>query len=99
MNIFDYTIPKEGEVFKNLFENKDIKITQIVSSSNLDTKEYNQEYDEFVILLRGKATLEINKNIIDLKDGDYLHIPAHTKHKVLKTSNGALWLAIYFKVK
>ena len=97
LNIFDYTIPKEGESFNELFKSKDITITQIVSSDKLEPKEYNQDLDEFVILLEGSATLEIEGSIKNLQKGDCLYIKAHTKHKVLKTSNGALWLAIYYK--
>ncbi len=97
MNIFDYTVPKVGESFNELFKSKNITITQIISSNRLEIKEYNQEVDEFVILLEGKATLEIEGKIKELQKGDFLYIKAHTKHKVLKTSNGALWLAIYFK--
>jgi len=97
LNIYNFNIPKEGEIFNNLFKNSNLTITQIVSSNNLKVKEYDQDVNEFVILLEGDATLEIEGSIKDLKKGDYLYIPAHTKHKVLKTSNGALWLAIYFK--
>ena len=97
MNIYNFTIPKTGESFNTLFQNKNIEITQIVSSNKLNIKEYNQDVNEFVTLLEGKAKLEIEGKIKELYKGDYLYIPAHTKHRVLETSNGALWLAIYFK--
>ncbi len=97
MNIYNFTIPRTGESFNTLFQNKNIEITQIVSSNKLNIKEYNQDVNEFVTLLEGKAKLEIEGKIKELSKGDYLYIPAHTKHRVLETSNGALWLAIYFK--
>jgi len=97
VNIFDFKIPNDGEFFNTLFKDKNIEITQIVSSDKLEPKEYNQDRDEFVMLLEGEATLELEGRVFKLKKGDYLHIAAHTKHKVLNTSSGALWLAIYFK--
>ena len=96
MNIFNFEIPTSGELFNTLFKSKNIEITQIVSSDKLEPKEYNQDKDEFVVLLEGEATLEIEGRVQNLQKGDYLHIPAYTKHKVLNTSKGALWLAIYF---
>ena len=96
MNIFNYTIPEFGENFKTLLEDKDINISQIVSSDKVEQKEYCQSKDEFVVLLDGKATLKIEDKTITLKKGDCMHIPAKTKHTILKTSKGALWLAIYY---
>ena len=97
MNIFNYNIPTEGESFKTLLESKNIEIIQIVSSDKLEDKEYNQDSNEFVILLEGKAKLELEGEIKELKKGDTLNILAHTKHKVLEATNGTLWLAIHYK--
>jgi len=96
MNFFNYTIPNSGEDFTTLLEDKNIKVVRIVSSNNIKIKEYCQEENEFVLLLEGFATLEINGKIKNLTKGDYLLIKANTPHKVLKTSKGALWLAIYY---
>lgn len=95
-NIYNFQIPQVDESFETLFEGKDIKIVKIVSSNKLEPKEYCQEENEFVILLEGSATLEIDGKIKNLNRGDTLFIPAKTPHKVLKTSNGALWIAIHF---
>jgi len=96
MNLYNYTIPNNGEEFTTLFENKNIKIVRIVSSDNLEDIEYCQNEDEFVILLEGKATLELEGKKITLNRGNTLHIPAKTKHKVLSTQKGTLWIAIHF---
>jgi len=96
MNIFEYTIPEIGENFITLFENKNIKIIRIVSSDNLEDIEYCQDEDEFVILLEGKATLEIEGKKVILIKGDTLYIPATKKHKVIATQKGTIWLAIHF---
>ncbi len=96
MNIFDFKIPNVGEDFTTLLEHKNVKVVRIVSSDNLEKKEYNQKEDEFVILLKGSATLEIEGKNVTLNKGDTLFIPAKTKHKVLATQKGTLWIAIYF---
>jgi len=97
LNIFNYNIPTEGESSKTLLKSKNIEIIQIVSSDKLEAKEYNQDSNEFVILLEGKAKLELEGEIKELKKGDTLNILAHTKHKVLEATNGTLWLAIHYK--
>ena len=96
MNIYDYKVPSSGEDFSTLFENRNTKIVRIVSSDILEEIEYCQEEDEFVILLEGKATLEIEGKKTTLNRGESLFIPAKTKHKVLTTQKGTLWIAIYF---
>ena len=97
MNFFDYKIPKKDEIFDNLFENRDIKITRIVSSKIENKKEFLQEENEWVIVLEGEAVLEMNKNIYHLKKGDFIFIKANTPHKLLKTKEGTLWLAVHWK--
>ncbi len=95
MNIYDYKVPSSGEDFSTLFENRNTKIVRIVSSDILEEIEYCQEEDEFVILLEGSAVLEIEGSKITLNRGDTLLIPAKTRHKVLSTQKGTLWIAIH----
>lgn len=101
-NIFGVSacVSKE-EVSNTLFSGKNIKIEQIISSGQISPAEgwYDQELNEWVILLDGKAKLEFeNKLIKTLKKGDYLMIPAHYRHKVIYTSSKppCIWLAVFF---
>jgi len=96
MNIYDFKIPSIGEDFTTLFENKNIKIVRIVSSDKLEVVEYCQEEEEFVILLEGSAQLDVEGRVVTLNRGDTLYIPAKSKHKVLATDKGTLWIAIHF---
>jgi cupin 2 domain-containing protein len=60
----------------------------------------SEDSDEWVILLKGKAKLELeNGEVLNLKPGDSFIIPANTKHKILYTSNKPFccWLAIHYK--
>ncbi len=98
MNIYDFKIPSIGEDFTTLFENKNIKIVRIVSSDKLEVVEYCQEEDEFVTLLEGSAQLDIEGRVVTLNRGDTLYIPAKSKHKVLTTDKGTVWIAIHFSL-
>jgi len=95
MNIYDYEIPSEGELFETLYRNSRSTIVRIVSSETPEEKLYIQEEDEWVCLLEGEALLEIDGKKLEMKRGDTLLIPALTPHRVLKTAEGALWLAVH----
>ena len=101
-NIFA-NIPKEleDEFFEDILSKNNLKIERIVSNGHSSPKSgwYDQENDEWVILLQGEAVLsyEIGDDVY-LKAGDYINIPAHTKHKVSWTlpKSETIWLAIHF---
>ena len=91
---FKQTKSKE-EIFTTLLEHKNIKV-ELINSNFIENGEiYIQEQDEWVIILQGKAILEIEKIPHTLKSGDYLFIPAKTEHRVLFTNEKTLWLAIH----
>ncbi len=89
-----------GEVFEDLIRTPGLLIEKIVSHGKSTPVEewYDQEQDEWVILLSGTATLKFENNeMIEMTAGDYLLIPAHCRHRVKKTSKepGCIWLAIH----
>ncbi len=101
VNIFSHLpeFPQKDELLEKIID-CDITIERIVSTgqSSPDDYFYCQETNEFVILLSGSATLDLNDKIIELHPGDYLSIPALTKHRVLKTDPLAhtVWLAVHY---
>ncbi|WP_036484908.1 cupin domain-containing protein [Myxosarcina sp. GI1] len=102
-NIFDLPtqLPPE-ELFQTLFNNKNILIERIVSTgqTTLPGEWYDQERDEWVILIQGEAKISFQNDLcFNLDRGDYLYIPAHQKHRVEYTSAypACIWLAIHFK--
>jgi len=95
MNIYDYLTPKTSETFTSLLEHKNIKINRIVSSEDMEPKEYIQEEDEWLVLLEGEATLLLESEKKILKKGDTLFIPAKIPHKVLETKDGTVWLTVH----
>ena len=96
-NLFDIsTLPDiDSEIFKTLLKHKNVTIKKIISNTLKTPQTFNQKEDEFVVLLKGCAKIEINGEIKKLKAGDFLFIPAHTPHTLIKTKKTAIWLAIY----
>ena len=84
-----------AEIFTTLLEHKNIKIERIVSSDKISDKVYVQKQDEWVFLLKGKAKLDLDGKMIELKEGESLFIPSGKKHKVLQTQSGTVWLAVH----
>ena len=101
-NIFT-NIPSDlsQEVFETLFEADNIRIERIISHGHSSPKEgwYDQEENEWVIVLEGSATLAFAQREVKLKKGDFLNIKAHEKHKVIHTAQNqkTVWLAIFYK--
>lgn len=60
---------------------------------------YDQADDEWVALLRGRATLVFDQpeETLELVAGDAVLIPAHRRHRVAATSDDAVWLAVHFR--
>ncbi len=101
-NIYDNTIKgKEFEVIEELFSTKSFRLERIKSFGHITpvNQWYNQETDEWVLLLRGQAKLlfKNNNKTVSLNSGDYLLIHKGTVHRVDFTSKDALWLCIHFK--
>ena len=89
--------PSAGEDFEELLRLGQLRIERILSSDRPDSGLYDQEQDEWVCLLQGEATLWIAGKTLQLAAGDYRFIPAHTPHRVLRTSHAppCLWLAVH----
>jgi cupin 2 domain-containing protein len=97
-NLFDrLPSPASGEVFEALLRYRNLVIERIVSSDNPEPGVYDQEQDEWVLLVQGQATLELAGETLSLGPGDHLFIPAHTRHRVLRTSQKppCLWVAVH----
>ena len=94
-NLYEDAVPATGESFGTLLEHGNVKIVRIVSSGTPDHSEYLQEEDEWVAIIEGEATVEIEGCLRHMGRGDVLFIPAHTPHRVVKTSHGTIWIAVH----
>jgi len=93
--------PLSEEQFDVLLAAGAVKIERILSSGHTTPRGewYDQEQDEWVILLQGRATLSYEEGSeVDLHPGDYLHLPAHCRHRVEFTSTDppCVWLAVHY---
>lgn len=73
----------------------------IVSSGHASPAEfvYDQDEDEWVLVLQGNAALEVEGQLYELEVGDCLFLPKRTKHRVVFTSTkpACLWLAVFWR--
>ncbi len=103
-NIFNLpeSLP-DKELFEILHNNEKVKIERIISTGQTTPSGqwYDQDRDEWVILLQGQAELSYaDGKSIKLRAGDYLFIPARQKHRVEHTScePPCIWLAIHLNI-
>jgi cupin 2 domain-containing protein len=95
-NLFADTVPPDkGERFENLLIYKNLVIERIVSSAAITPSEHVQSQDEWVVLLQGEAVLKVADEMVVLKPGDHLYLPACMPHTVERVSQGAIWLAVH----
>ena len=94
----------EEEIFETLLPGPPVKIEKIISSGQSTPQGtwLEQDVDEWVVLLQGQAVLEYEDfRREDLEAGDWIFIPAHTRHRVGSTSSDppCIWLAIHGKLR
>ena len=92
----------QEEIFEQLASGQDLIIERIISTGQTTPSGqwYDQDIDEWVVLLQGEAELTyLDQSKVKLKAGDYLLIPAHEKHRVEYTSiePPCIWLAVHGK--
>lgn len=102
-NLFE-RIPEaqEGEILKTLVQTGFFKLERIISRGHATPpgKWYDQDTEEWVVLLRGSAGLlfEGETEIHAMGPGDYLLIPSHRRHRVEWTdpAEETIWLALHY---
>ena len=95
-NVFaDSSPPSAGERLDVLLTHKNLVVERIVSSANISPNRYVQSQDEWVVLVRGNAELEVAGKLVVLTCGDHLFLPSGTAHIVKSASEGAMWLAVH----
>ena len=93
--------PVADEIFEVLVERPGIRIERIVSTGQTtpEGEWYDQDGDEFVLLVAGGARLRIESEAEDrtLGEGDWVFIPAHCRHRVTWTREDppTVWLAVH----
>lgn len=96
--------PLPDELFTTLAASSGVRIERILSTGQASPEGfwYDQAWDEFVLLVRGAARLQIDvegggAGERTLGPGDWAMIPARTRHRVAWTDPDAptVWLAVH----
>lgn len=90
-----------AEVFEVLAQSESVTIERIVSKGHTSPESgwYDQERNEWVIVLQGRAKLEFEAGgVLEIEAGTYVNIPAHARHRVIETSVEpvTIWLAVHY---
>lgn len=91
------------EQFESLLSRPGIRILRIVSNGQAspDGEWYDQAGDEWVVVLRGGAGVQIDGEAAprELGPGQYVFLPAHCRHRVAWTSadETTVWLAVHIE--
>ncbi len=91
----------DQEIFERLAGNSGVVIEKIISNGQRSPQSgwYDQETNEWVLVLEGKAELAFkDQETVILNKGDFINIPAHKKHKVNWTDseNVTIWLVVHY---
>jgi cupin 2 domain-containing protein len=96
-------LPLPDEVVDPLVERQGLRIERIVSTGQAtpEGQWYDQDTDEWVLVVQGSARLRIEGEREDreLSEGDWILLPAHCRHRVTWTraEPPTVWLAIHFR--
>jgi cupin 2 domain-containing protein len=93
----------QDEISETLLKSEHFEVERIVSSGQATPPGtwYDQDTNEWVILLTGSAGLLIEgeTDLYVMHPGDYIHIPAHQRHRVEWTNpeQKTVWLALHYE--
>jgi len=101
LNLFaDIPVANFEELHETLHSHGKCRIERIVSCGQASPPGfwYDQAEEEWVVVLQGAARLMCDDRMVDLKPGDFLHIPAHQRHRVEWTTpdEPTIWLAVFY---
>jgi cupin 2 domain-containing protein len=89
------------EVFQEIIQGERFRLERIISFGQATAagQWYDQEQHEWVVLLSGAAGLRFEgESLRVLHPGDFVNIPAHTRHRVEWTDEQktTVWLALHY---
>lgn len=104
----DLAVPDGRERFDTLCQQAGMTLQRVVSPAGYRGSEaewYDQDQEEFVLVLQGRGALQLDGQLADdqpreivLNPGDFLHLPAHQRHRVAWTDplHPTVWLTLHF---
>ena len=93
--------PLSQEWFQTLLTTDQVRIEHIVSHGHASPPDfwYDQTEGEWILLVQGAARLRVADEVIELRPGDCLNLPAGTRHRVEWTTadEPTIWLAVFYQ--
>jgi cupin 2 domain-containing protein len=86
--------PAHGERVVRLADLGHAVVDQILSGRLNGPVDYRRDADEWVVVLHGRATLDVNDERLSLGPGDWVLLPAGTPHRLVETHPGTSWLTV-----
>lgn len=78
-----------------------VRIERIVSTGHKSPEGfwYDQPNHEWVVVLTGAAELAFEDRVVEMQPGDWINIPARTRHRLEWTSphKPTVWLAVFYE--
>ena len=90
--------PGADEAVDLLLTTPGVRIERIVSHGHASPPGfwYDQPEDEWVLVVSGSASIGFEDGSEQhLGPGDWLTLPAHRRHRVLRTASPTVWLAVF----
>jgi hypothetical protein len=86
--------PAVGERSEEIAQLGGVVVEQIVSGAIAAPVDGDLDHDEWVVLLRGGATLDVGDESLELVAGDRVLLRAHVRHRLVEPVPGTSWLAL-----
>jgi cupin 2 domain-containing protein len=97
----DLPLDLPEELLTTLLKAPGVRMERIISRGHRspDGFWYDQPDGEWVLVLKGAATLEFEDDTVELGPGDCIAIPAHKRHRVAWTTpdEPTVWLAVHYR--
>jgi cupin 2 domain-containing protein len=91
------------ELFTTLLDAANVRIERIVSHGHASPEGfwYDQDQHEWVVVLKGAARLRFENEIVEMKAGEFINIPAHKRHRVEWTTpdEPTIWLVVHYDAR
>jgi cupin 2 domain-containing protein len=87
--------PASGESISVLASGPGWRVEQILSGALSAPVEDLLDHDEWVVVLAGRAVLDVEGEALTMGQGDWVHLRAGVPHRVRTTEPPTSWLAVH----
>ena len=89
-----HDVPLDGEHTVELARVAGASVEHILTGTIDTPVDYCAEVDEWLLVVAGHATLEIEAAQVELGPQDWMLIPAGTHHRLLDVAPGTSWITV-----